>query len=105
MIHHGELLIADTPSAVKAQMKGKILELRTENNQRSLRILEGAESLRGLVLSGDKIHILVDDSGEGERVVRDILETRGMSIQNLMVVRPSLEDAFVSMVKERGNKP
>jgi ABC-2 type transport system ATP-binding protein len=105
MIHHGELLIADTPSAVKAQMKGKILELRTENNQRSLRILEGAESLRGLVLSGDKIHILVDDSEEGERVVRDILETRGMSIQNLMVVRPSLEDAFVSMVKERGNKP
>jgi ABC-2 type transport system ATP-binding protein len=103
MIHQGELLIADTPSVVKAQMKGEILELRTESNQRSLRMLEGVESLRGFVLAGDKIHILVDDSKEGERVVRDVLKAKGVSILDLMVVRPSLEDAFVSIVKERKN--
>src|SRR5512139_2619756 len=49
MIYEGELLIADTPSAVKAQMKGTILDLRTENNQRSIKRLEGIESIRGLV--------------------------------------------------------
>jgi ABC-2 type transport system ATP-binding protein len=105
MIHQGELLIADTPSAVKAQMKGKILELRTESNQRSLRMLEGVESLRSFVLSGDKIHILVDDSKEGERVIRDVLKAKGMGVLDLIVVRPSLEDAFVSMVRERESKP
>jgi hypothetical protein len=56
-------------------------------------------------LSGDKIHILVDDSKEGERVVRDILKTRGVSILNLMVVRPSLEDAFVSIVSSKSPHP
>ena len=55
MIYQGELLIADTPTAVKAQVKGTILELRTENNQRSMRMLEGVEAIRGFVLSGDKI--------------------------------------------------
>jgi len=101
MIYEGELLIADTPSAVKAQMKGTILDLRTENNQRSIKTLEGIESIRGLVLSGDKIHVLVEDPQEGERVIREVMKREGIQILGLMSVRPSLEDAFVSFVRER----
>ena len=101
MIYQGELLIADTPAVVKTQMIGTILELRTENNQRSMRMLEGVESIRGFVLSGDKIHVLVGDPQEGERVIRGVLKAKGMSILDLMAVRPSLEDAFVSMVREK----
>lgn len=101
LIYQGELLIADTPAAVKAQMKGTILELRMEDNQRGTRMLEGVESLRSLVLSGDKIHVLVDDSQEGEKVIREVLKAQGVEILGLMAVRPSLEDAFVSIVQER----
>jgi ABC-2 type transport system ATP-binding protein len=105
MIYQGELLIADTPSAVKAQMKGMILELRTENNQRGMKILEGVESLRGLVLSGDKIHVLVDDPQRGERVIRELLGRQGLEVLGLQVVRPSLEDAFVSIVRSKSPHP
>jgi ABC-2 type transport system ATP-binding protein len=101
MIYQGELLIADTPFSVKAQMKGTILELRTVNNQKGVKILEGMEWLRSLVLSGDKIHVLVDDPSEGEKLIREILKEQGMGILSLMVVRPSLEDAFVSIVREK----
>lgn len=101
MIYEGELLIADTPSAVKAQMKGTILDLRTENNPRSVKILEGVELLRGLVLSGDKIHVLVEDPQEGERAIREMMKREGIQIVGLTAVRPSLEDAFVSFVRER----
>jgi ABC-2 type transport system ATP-binding protein len=101
MIYEGELLIADTPSAVKAQMKGTILDLRTESNPRSVKILEGVELLRGLVLSGDKIHVLVEDPQEGERAIREVMKREGIQIVGLMAVRPSLEDAFVSFVREK----
>jgi ABC-2 type transport system ATP-binding protein len=101
LIYQGELLIADTPAAVKAQIAGTVLELRMENHQKGIKLLEGVESLRNLVLSGDKIHILVDDPHEGERVIREVLKTKGMEILSLTVVRPSLEDAFVSIVRER----
>ncbi len=101
LIYQGEMLIADTPGAVKAQIAGTVLELRMENHQKGIKILEGVESLRNLVLSGDKIHILVDDPHEGERVIREVLRTKGMEIVSLAVVRPSLEDAFVSIVRER----
>ncbi len=101
LIHQGELLIADTPSAVKARIGGTVLELRLEDHQKGMKILEGIGAFRSLVLSGDKIHILVDDPQMGERVIGDVMREKGLEMLGLTVVRPSLEDAFVSMVRER----
>ncbi len=101
LIYQGELLIADTPSGVKAQTEGAVLELRLEDHQKGMKILEGTESFHTLVLSGDKIHVLVDDPQEGERIIRGVLKAQRMEVLGLTVVRPSLEDAFVSMVQKK----
>ena len=99
LIHQGELLVADSPSAVKMSIGGTVLELRIEDHQKGMRVLDRIKGFRSLVLSGDKIHILVDQPEEGERMIRDVLKTEGMGILDLNRVRPSLEDAFVSMVR------
>jgi ABC-2 type transport system ATP-binding protein len=99
LIYEGDLMIADTPSAVKGRIGGTILELRVENRQKGMKLLEDVKLVRSLVLSGDKIHILVDDPQKGEKVIRDILKEQRMEILNLLVVQPSLEDAFVSIVQ------
>jgi len=101
LIHQGELLIADEPSAIKAGIGGAILELRIENHQKAMRFLEGAEPIRSLVLAGDKIHVLVDDLERGEKVIREIMRKEKMEVIDLLPVRPSLEDAFVSIVRKR----
>jgi ABC-2 type transport system ATP-binding protein len=100
LIYQGDLLVADTPSAVKARIGGTILELRMENRRKGMKLLEDVKLVQSLVLSGDKIHILVDDPQKGERVIRDILKGQGMEILDLLVVQPSLEDAFVSIVQK-----
>jgi ABC-2 type transport system ATP-binding protein len=104
LIYQGELLISDTPSAVKARMGGTILELRTENNQRAMKRLEKDASFRSLVLSGDNIHVLVDDAPQGEKTIHKMIDDEGLKIVDLMVVRPSLEDAFISIVREKSRK-
>jgi ABC-2 type transport system ATP-binding protein len=101
MVYQGELLITDTPSAVKGQIRGTILELRMEAYQKGMRLLENVKALRSLVLSGDKIHVVVDDPGEGEKLIRDVLKKQGLDVLGLEEVRPSLEDAFVSIVQEK----
>ena len=104
LIYQGELMISDTPSNVKGQIGGTVLELRLEDHRKGMKVLEGIEFLRSLVLSGDKIHIWVDDPREGERVIRESLSKQEMEILSLMVVKPSLEDAFVSIVRGRKGK-
>ncbi len=101
LIYQGELLIAETPSAVKAQMGRTVLELRLEDHRKGMQMLEGVKSLHNLVLSGDRIHVLVDDPREGERVIREVLKAEGMEILGLIEVRPSLEDVFVSIIREK----
>jgi ABC-2 type transport system ATP-binding protein len=104
MVYQGELLITDAPSVIKNQIRGTILELRMEDYQKGMKILESVEGLRSLVLSGDKIHVVVDDSEEAERLIRDALRKQGLDVLGLEEVRPSLEDAFVSMVQEKEKK-
>lgn len=99
LIHQGELLVADSPSAVKMRIGGTVLELRLEDHQKGMKRLEGIGAFRSLVLSGDKIHILVDKPEEGEKMIRDVFKAEGNRILDLNRVRPSLEDAFVSMVR------
>jgi ABC-2 type transport system ATP-binding protein len=102
LIYQGELLVSDTPANVKERIGGIVLELRLEDHRKGMKLLENVESLRNLVLSGDKIHILVKEPQEGERAIREVLSKQGMEILTLMAVKPSLEDAFVSIV--RGSK-
>jgi len=64
-----------------------------------MKVLEEARFIRSLVLSGDKIHLLVDDSEKSEKAVREVLKEQRMEILDLVVVRPTLEDAFVSIVQ------
>ena len=104
LIYQGELLVSDTPSNAKERIGGTVLELRLEDHRKGMKLLEGVESLRSLVLSGDKIHILVNDPREGERTIREVLRKQGMEILTLMEVKPSLEDAFVSIVREKREK-
>jgi ABC-2 type transport system ATP-binding protein len=99
LIYQGDLLIADAPSAVKARIGGTVLELRMKDHQKGMKLLEKNEFIRSIVLSGDKIHILVDDPVKGEKVIREVLRKQGMEVFDLLRARPSLEDAFVSIVQ------
>ena len=103
LIYQGELLIADTPSAIKNRMGGAILELRMKDHQKALKLLEGIPLVQNAVLSGDKVHILVGNPNEGERAIRQALAAKDMEIWSLSPVRPSLEDAFVAMVRSKNS--
>ncbi len=101
LMYQGEMLVADTPASVKAQLGGTVLELRLENHPRGMKILEKIKTFRSLVLSGDRIHILVDEPEKSETMIRELFKAEGVDLLSLNAVPPSLEDAFVSMVRER----
>jgi len=101
MIYQGELLATDTPSSIKSMIKEIVLELRTDNNQKMMKSLEGIDLLKNLILSGDKIHIFVCESVDGEKLIQEITKNEGLKIMSLKRVRPSMEDAFVYMVRKK----
>lgn len=101
LIYEGELLIADTPLAIKNSFRGSILELRVKDPQNGMRLLEKVSEIRGSVLTGDKIHLWVEDPERSKPLLEKVFRGEGMEILGLTQVRPSLEDVFIAMVKER----
>jgi ABC-2 type transport system ATP-binding protein len=99
-IFRGELLAIGTPEQIVERRALSVFELEVE------RPVEAAERLRelpevdGASHYGQRIRVAVRGSADPERLVRDALARAGVAVRALAPGRVSVEDAFVSMVRE-----
>jgi ABC-2 type transport system ATP-binding protein len=102
----GELLVEGTPSEIKAQQKGHLLEFRVDEPQRGADLLKSETQHWRVALFGKRLHIITDgdvDAGIRENTQR--LEAGGVHVLEAREGRFSLEDVFISVVeqaRERG---
>lgn len=98
LIHKGKLLACDAPQELKKLMPGAILEIRTGDARRSLRLLR--EKLVGVSvgLFGDRLHLVTDDPDGVPALVPDIMHQDGIELFGIRRIEPSLEDVFVSVL-------
>jgi len=98
LMHEGRLLFLNTPPNLKAQLRKGVLSV-TSSEPRSLRTaLEGAEGISSLVLTGDGVHVVVDNAvlRMGEFETR--LHRANAPFDSIQQVEPSIEDLFVDAV-------
>ena len=102
----GELLVEGTPSEIKAQQKGHLLEFRVDEPQRAADLLKSETQRWRVALFGKRLHIITDgevDAGIRENTQR--LQAAGVRVLEAREGRFSLEDVFISVVeqaRERG---
>jgi ABC-2 type transport system ATP-binding protein len=102
----GELLVEGTPSEIKAQQKGHLLEFLVDQPQRAADYLKSETQHWRVALFGKRLHIITDSSVEaGIREYTERLEAAGVRVLGAREGRFSLEDVFISVVeqaRERG---
>jgi ABC-2 type transport system ATP-binding protein len=102
----GELLVEGTPSEIKAQQKGHLLEFRVDQPQRAADLLKSETQHWRVALFGKRLHIITDGHVEaGIRENTHRLEAGGVRVLGAREGRFSLEDVFISVVeqaRERG---
>jgi ABC-2 type transport system ATP-binding protein len=102
----GELLVEGTPSEIKAQQHGHLLEFRVDQPQRAADLLKCETQHWRVALFGNRLHIITDgevDAGIRENTQR--LAAGGVQVLEAREGRFSLEDVFISVVeqaRERG---
>jgi ABC-2 type transport system ATP-binding protein len=99
-IFRGSALAIGTPDEIVARRGLSVFELQVD------RPVEAAERLRelpevdGASHYGQRLRVAVRGSDDPERFVRDALARTGHEVKALSPGRVSVEDAFVSMVRE-----
>ncbi len=98
LMHQGKLLFMGEPARLKQQFGKDVLSV-TSPEPRSLRaVLEGEEGISSLVLTGDGVHLVVDDAGRRIPEFELRLKRAHASYDSMQQVTPSIEDLFVDAV-------
>jgi ABC-2 type transport system ATP-binding protein len=99
-IFRGELLATGTPTQIVEQRHLHVLELEAERSVEAaarLRKLPGVEEVNHF---GHVMRVALRDVSNAEQLVKSTLSEAGIPVLRCDSVRPNVEDAFVSMVRE-----
>jgi ABC-2 type transport system ATP-binding protein len=96
----GELLVEGTPSEIKAQQKGHLLEFRVDQTQRAADFLKSEGERWRVSIFGRWLHVISDEDAETAiRATKAKLEAAGVRVLEAREGRFSLEDVFISVVE------
>jgi len=97
----GEVVATGSPSEIKEQQKGHVLEFMVDQPQRAADLLKQDAERWRVSLFGDRLHVITnEDMAAGEQSSRQKLEWNGVHVRQVREVRLSMEDAFISVVEK-----
>ncbi len=97
----GELVAQGTPTGLKAEQKGHVLEFMTDAPQRANNLLKGEMDRWRVSLFGDRLHVIVDeDAATGIRNITARLKGEGIHVSSAREQPYSLEDVFIAVVEK-----
>ncbi len=97
----GELVAQGTPSGLKAEQQGHLIELITDAPQRANNLLKNEMERWRVSLFGDRLHVIVDeDPATGIRNLTEKLTSKGIQVSKAREQSYSLEDVFIAVVEK-----
>jgi ABC-2 type transport system ATP-binding protein len=101
MMVAGELVAEGSPSEVKAQQGGHLIEFLVDQPQKALDYLKGRLDRWRVSLFGDRLHVITDDDvATGTRRTVDSLKEIGVTVRDSYEEKYSLEDVFIVVVEK-----
>ena len=103
IIHGGRLAALGSTDELKQIFHDRlILEIRTPRPVDAMRALEAMPGVDKTSVFGTAVHaVLQRHAGESQTAIRAQLERRGVTVQTIGAVPPSLEDVFLEVAGRR----
>ena len=98
LLHQGKLLFCDTPANLKAKLGKGVLSITSSEPRRLRGQLEHTAGISSLVLTGDGLHVVVDDVTRRIPEFEARLKNAQVPFDVIQQVTPTIEDLFVDAV-------
>ena len=96
----GELVTQGTPTGLKAEQQGRVIELITDAPQKADRLLKSQLERWRVSLFGDRLHVIVEDAATAIRDLTERLASEGIKVHRATEQPYSLEDVFIAVVEK-----
>jgi ABC-2 type transport system ATP-binding protein len=103
-IHGGRIIAQGTPEEIKLEkMQGQVLEIDCTQPDAAMSILRKMGLFEEVALYGAQIHVVAEGvAAHGPRIAQALAEA-GVQIRTMDVIAPSLEDVFISNVRNHAS--
>ncbi|GAC1459230.1 MAG: ATP-binding cassette domain-containing protein [Chamaesiphon sp.] len=95
----GKIVTQGSPSQIKAEQPGQLIELITDRTQETSDLLKTKFEPWRVSIFGDRLHVVLNDPQVEILPLRSILQDAQLEIHSLRPIPFSLEDAFIGIVQ------
>jgi ABC-2 type transport system ATP-binding protein len=105
LISYGRLVSVGSPTELKRKaIGGERVELVTADLPRTDAILKDSELVREINTSDGGIQLIVDEAASAIPRLTSLLREQGVEVLQVRQLQPSLEDVFIKLVQEAGER-
>ncbi len=105
LISYGRLVSLGSPTELKRKaVGGERVEFVTADLPRTGEILKDSELVREVHISGEGIQLIVEEAASAIPRLTSLLRERGVEVLQARQLQPSLEDVFIKLVEEAGER-
>lgn len=100
LMGRGRLIACETPAALRRLLPGTLLELRGPAPEAVAPVVRRLPGVKETQVFGDSLHIVLPDAERDLPRLRAALEAQGFPDASLRLILPSLEDVFVTLLRQ-----
>ncbi len=101
LMYDGQLIECDTPDALRGRAAGELLAVWTPRVMAARAIVAGLPGVLEVQTYGDLLHVFVVSAAESAPLIRAALAAAEIPITELQQTTPRVEEAFISLIRER----
>jgi ABC-2 type transport system ATP-binding protein len=101
LMYQGQLVVWDTPEAIKAMTEGELIALWPSDLRRAHDILLNVDGVREVQTYGDQLRVFALDGDGMLARLREILAAQGIEVKDARRTSPRMEEAFISLIRQR----
>ena len=105
LMDHGRLIACESPAGLRHVLPGTLVELRGPAPEEASALLRRLPEVKEAQVFGETLHLLVGDLERDLPRLRAALLAAGFADAQLRPITPSLEDIFVTLLRQRSTPP
>lgn len=100
LIYQGRIVECDSPEKIRGKVGGEFIKVITHDWQKAREVILQLKGVLEVQTYGEALHILVDSAARYLGRIQKALERNKIDIIEIRIVKPRMEEAFISLIRK-----